>query len=451
MIRVMLVDDEPFALEGLKLLIDWRSEGFEVCAECSSGAEALRRLPLDRPELIVTDIRMAGVDGLELISSAKRQGFNGQFVIVSGYGDFEYAKSALALGAAGYLLKPVEPEEASAVLTHVRRRLFERETTLSEKRAAFTQAVSSLLCGMPADAVPAGGWWRVATWGAPLCHGDMQRVLSVYAEGAAGTCILEDKEYLVVHWQDENAEPEWETVKAILKERHSHLLQSDRTDDPSRLAALRAHLAAQLDTSCGALAERVAVLTRAVALRQSGECQARCAELETFCAACGADAKTRARQQLVTECAQQFAKQPEKFAEFLTAQDADLEAICTLAIRLLAPEQERLSDRVAEYVKTHAEERLTVENVASALGYNATYLGRVFRDETGTAFREWLAALRIERAALLLYRTDENVCVIAERVGYSQYKRFLKHFKRRYGLTPEQYRRQNQAMPATGK
>jgi two-component system, response regulator YesN len=451
MLRVMLVDDEPFALEGLKLLINWQSEGFDVCAECSGGAEALNRLPVDRPDLIVTDIRMAGIDGLELISSAKRQGYNGQFVIVSGYGDFEYAKRALSLGAAGYLLRPVEPEEASTVLTHVRRRLIDRETTLTKKRASISQAVSSLLCGMPADAIPAGGWWRMATWGAPLCYEDGQRVLSIFSEGAASACILDDKEYLVVHWQDENAEPEWETVKAFLKERRRQLLQSERTDDPSKLAALRSRLAAQLDTSCCALAERVAVLTRAVALRQSAECQARCAELETFCTACGADAMARARQQLVTECARQFAQHPERFSEFLTAQHADLEAICTLAIRLLAPEQERLSDRVTEYVKKHAEERLTVESVASALGYNATYLGRVFRDETGTAFREWLAALRIERATLLLCRTDECVGVIAERVGYSQYKRFLKHFKRRYGLTPEQYRRQHTASPTAGK
>jgi len=121
MLRALLVDDEPLALEGLKLLIDWRAEGFEICGECASGHEALQKLPLHKPDLIVTDIRMPGMSGLDLLKACRNAGFDGQFVIVSGYGDFSYAKNALQLGVAGYLLKPVDPADAATVLAHVRR------------------------------------------------------------------------------------------------------------------------------------------------------------------------------------------------------------------------------------------------------------------------------------------------------------------------------------------
>jgi two-component system response regulator YesN len=108
MLKAMLVDDEPLALEGLRLLIDWGAEGFEVCAECADAKQALKLLPVARPDLIVTDIRLPGLDGLELMQAARQKGFEGQLVVVSGYNDFEYAKRALRIGVAGYLLKPVE-------------------------------------------------------------------------------------------------------------------------------------------------------------------------------------------------------------------------------------------------------------------------------------------------------------------------------------------------------
>ena len=127
MLRVMLIDDEPLALEGLRLLIDWQSEGFQICGECASAKDALSMLRETKPNLIVTDIRMPGMSGLDLLDEARRVGFDGKFVIVSGYSDFQYAKQALQLGVAGYLLKPIEPADASAVLSHVRNKLINRE------------------------------------------------------------------------------------------------------------------------------------------------------------------------------------------------------------------------------------------------------------------------------------------------------------------------------------
>ncbi|HML49604.1 MAG TPA: response regulator, partial [Clostridia bacterium] len=80
MLRAMLVDDEPLALEGLELLIDWKKEGFSVCAACGSAREALSLLPQTRPHLIVTDIRMAEMDGMRLMDRARALGYAGAFL-----------------------------------------------------------------------------------------------------------------------------------------------------------------------------------------------------------------------------------------------------------------------------------------------------------------------------------------------------------------------------------
>lgn len=451
MLNVMLVDDEPLALEGLKLLVDWAAEGFSICAECPDAAEALRLLVPTHPDLIVTDLRMPGMDGLELMLAVKALGFDGQFVVVSGYGDFEYAQRALNIGVAGYLLKPIEPIEASAVLAHVRSKLIRRETAGMRSNTAYSMALLALLSGavfptdvsLPPEAV--GSIWRLATWGAPLCYGEVEEILGTFPEGSATTHIVEDKEYLTLRWKAGGAEPDWSAVEALLRHFHRRLVQSETTEDPNRLNALRLRLSAQLNAASGALRERMEVLARTVALRQADECRSRCAELETFCNACGADVKKAAWQQLVSECSRQLADRPEPMREFLQAQTGNFVDLCLLAIRLLAPAQERISDRVAAYVTAHAGEHITVDSVATAMGYNATYLGRVFRDERGVGLREWLSALRVEHAAGLLCHTDACVCEIAEQVGYRQYKRFLRHFKQRYGVTPEQYRKRSAA------
>ena len=137
--------------KAYRLLINWQAEGFDICAECVNAAEALALLQDTKPDLIVTDIRMPGIDGLEMMVQARARGFGGEFVVVSGYGDFEYAQKALRIGVAGYLLKPVEPEEAGLVLENVRQRLVRREAAGSERFSQYQSGITALLAdqGVP--------------------------------------------------------------------------------------------------------------------------------------------------------------------------------------------------------------------------------------------------------------------------------------------------------------
>ena len=123
MYRALLVDDEKLALEGLNLLVDWQGAGFSVCGQAENGQEALALMERLRPHLVVTDLYMPLMDGLTLMQAARERGFVGQFVIVSGYSDFQLARSSLKLKPAGYLLKPIDPDEAAATLARVRAQL----------------------------------------------------------------------------------------------------------------------------------------------------------------------------------------------------------------------------------------------------------------------------------------------------------------------------------------
>ena len=106
--KVLIVDDEPFITQGLSVLIDWEKEGYEIAACLDNGKDAYRFLKENRVDLVLTDIRMPEMSGLDLMERVKEEGLSdASFVIMSGYDDFGYAQKALRIGCVDYLLKPV--------------------------------------------------------------------------------------------------------------------------------------------------------------------------------------------------------------------------------------------------------------------------------------------------------------------------------------------------------
>lgn len=120
MYRVFLADDEMWSLVALKNVIDWAEQGFEICGEAEDGEQALKRILSLEPDLVVSDIRMPGLDGLKLLESLQEKKLRTQVLLVSGYTDFKYAQQALLYGCIGYLVKPVNEEELLLYLHKVK-------------------------------------------------------------------------------------------------------------------------------------------------------------------------------------------------------------------------------------------------------------------------------------------------------------------------------------------
>jgi two-component system response regulator YesN len=111
MYNVLIVDDEPRICTGLKVFIAWEEIGFRVVDTAQDGEEALEKLSKARYNLVITDIRMPAVDGLELIKTMHTQNPSVKVLIISGYNNFEYAREAIEFGVRGYLLKPLNRED----------------------------------------------------------------------------------------------------------------------------------------------------------------------------------------------------------------------------------------------------------------------------------------------------------------------------------------------------
>lgn len=96
MLQVLLVDDEPFILQGLAMLIDWEKEGFTLAGTAANGLEAIAFLEKTQVDLIIADIKMPAMTGIELLEKIRAEHISdAYFIILSGYSDFEYARKAI--------------------------------------------------------------------------------------------------------------------------------------------------------------------------------------------------------------------------------------------------------------------------------------------------------------------------------------------------------------------
>ena len=111
MLKLIIADDERIIRESISTLIDWGSLGIELAGVCSDGIEAYNMILDECPDIVLTDIRMPGLSGLDLIERISQTDLSIQFVLLSGYGEFEYAKQAMRFRVHHYLLKPCNEEQ----------------------------------------------------------------------------------------------------------------------------------------------------------------------------------------------------------------------------------------------------------------------------------------------------------------------------------------------------
>lgn len=128
MFKVMLVDDEPLALAGIRNMIDWDALGMTICASCTIAEEALEIGSRLLPDAVFTDLRMPEMDGMQLYHELCLRNVNPELVIVSAYSDFDVARAAIDCGAVGYLLKPLSETEVERVAHRLSDRLQSRNS-----------------------------------------------------------------------------------------------------------------------------------------------------------------------------------------------------------------------------------------------------------------------------------------------------------------------------------
>lgn len=155
MYRILIADDEAIIREGIKCLFDYESLGYTICAEADTGDEAYEKMIALNPDVVLMDIRMPGLSGLEAVSKARQHGFRGKVVIVTSYADFQYAKEAIRCDVQHYITKPIDEDELEQIFLEFRYSLEQDQTSMEYFRKAHDAVIADLLLGkIAADTCP---------------------------------------------------------------------------------------------------------------------------------------------------------------------------------------------------------------------------------------------------------------------------------------------------------
>ena len=502
--KVLLVDDEPFAIQGLELMVDWEKRGFRVAGVCDNGEEALRYIRSDPPELVVTDIRMPVLDGLRLIEETRRSGNRTTlFVIASGYHDFDYARRAIGHGVSHFLTKPVMGEEADEVLARLQAELRGRERGRmirdSAERYVIGQALSALLASGDSNegrlAVPAvsrlagraSAWTYLRVEADLKAAGPAREAALRFAADRSCCYVVDDRRetFGVVYGSDGDG----------IREVAARLLEAMRAATNGRLGlavGCEADSLGGIAESCGNAAEAARFLffgggdvvhyadVRDMRLSFDPEALGAADAIEG--AIEGGDPKLLA--EAVREAFRAFESRkvlPELVALFATRvlmrglalyreHGGDADGLLTGAelsgsgrkCRQLRDIEQELSgfclkcqaaldallgkragdtpSQVAEYLRLHFRETFTIKEIAERFYIHPVYLGHAFARKYGLGMLDFVHDLRIDEAKRLLGETDAVVAAIAESVGYRGYQHFLKQFEKRLGMKPADYK-----------
>lgn len=155
MLRILIADDEENIRNGLKAAVDWENYGCEICGEAGNGIDALQMALELRPDLIIADIRMPGMDGLQMVKKLREMDGKSRIIVLSGYSEFQYAKQSIELGVEAYLLKPIDEEELTAQIIRIGNSIagekMQKDVFNDSIAAAKNKLIVNLITGQTSD------------------------------------------------------------------------------------------------------------------------------------------------------------------------------------------------------------------------------------------------------------------------------------------------------------
>lgn len=540
--RLLIAEDELWLRKRLVSTIDWSSYGISEVYEAEDGGEALEIALKEKPDIVITDIRMPELSGIDLMKKLNENSIFSKMIVVSGYDDFEYAQGALRMGAINYLLKPVDEEE---LLDSVKRCVEElkkeknKETVFDKQSAAsemlmehiyedlifetsekrteeLLQKLSRKEIGFPFQSAAVvnmqvrehtffvndkvkSDMWSVYQWLRRNLQEDCYECQYLYMRGSQIVLLLfgDDPEAKFME-RVEN----WVQLilEALQKELNISLFMAagDVTDDFSgihrsyemaqkkikekraeekRILALRnqeteQELNTRFDDVYGeydfkllikeirngdsekAQTELQAILQSSSRRLQSAdmmklqlfymnfinriagaclpECEAYADELAMQCMTVMRELIYIGSDTIVTEMWDCLRKFVEKLVEVYQENNGK--------------RKHWMIDQVLQYVEENYNTALSTRDIAGRFFMNTSYFSKLFHEQMGCTFSNYLINVRVEKAKMMLTQTNMKLYDIAEAVGYTNVQYFSTIFKEKEGLTSSAFRQMRSAV-----
>lgn len=396
MYQILLVDDEYYAREALKNSIRWESYGCTLCGEANNGVLGLEKAKTLKPDIVLADVSMPFMDGLEMIREIQKVLPDTVFAVVTGYDEFEYAKSAMELGVKYFLLKPADDAELVKAISQMTAELDTRKEQKKE-------------------------YMSLRFWADKNAQNNQRDFLEMLLDGNEE--ITTDRFFYECEHLDL---PIQNGGYAVCSLRVDYCAPINLTEQEWE-QKIQKMLAPELDTQnyvmhCNSKDLRILFFDMPEQSWDEIEMQALMQKIQIKCMrelVCTVVAGVGCYCLDYTEIPQSCAKAEASMVEITTS---DLVA------------------RMLDYIhENYADSDLTLHKISTALYSSYSYLSAQFTKEVGVSASQYISRFRMTKAASALQNGEDNMVQIAYNVGFTDVKYFYRCFKKEFDLTPYQY------------
>lgn len=492
--KILLVEDEPFVRRSIRNSISWEEHGFTIAGEASHGKEALELMKEQQPDIILSDIIMPYMDGIELLQEVRKEGSEVIFIMLTCANEFEYARMALEYGASSYILKLSMNDDqliqalnkAKAQLMHKKNQqklllqdilqeglpviwnsMFGKELSgdeerkLAEFRTAERQygrlAIVSALHGSRSFTLASLGELPGFTEGgqeAVCSHSGMgQTTFFVWEKSppTAGAQRMKLDGVTVVcrtASREQPVEEEWRRNLEVLDSAY----YGGEAAGNSGASKNMSQISRDIKQAAAVPWEIEQGVIRSFEAGSLQECSRRLADIWLYAK------EAHLPMVLVKETAERldkiFSRISQKAAlptdairqavshqEALAALLANMEQYAKGRSRIAYPETDHPEiNRIIAYVLRNYDQDISLQAMAAYVNMDENYLSGLFKKKTGDTFINYLQQIRVSEARFYLEQTELPVAEIGARAGFANPSYFFKIFKRWTGLTPSEFR-----------
>lgn len=502
MYRLFLVDDESGQLELMAEILGEIAPGIQITcfSDPVHALEAMRAQPAD---VILSDIRMPGMDGLAFVGIIRAEYPDTIVAMLSAHSDFEYARQAITLGVSEYLVKPATKKDLCQLMALITRRLealvqdrANHDALASAQRQGQMASLRRWLAGredhLPENALPLfarEGLFQLACWQmldketnryavlpawaealSPFaCYpmpptGGEETGLTLFALGneAQGDMLAQSLESLISEGTPGSrlhlglSEPLWGLAqgRAELYAQATGLYALTFAAagsfllTPEKAAGIPPLPAGAFDALEDAVLAAARRFDAGEVARLVAQFQQAHGHLSHLCSR--AAALNHMSHLYVSFCKQLGLQEPETFLAQL-AQAQSFDALCGMAAQRMTDQLQAqhsqlnrgtasIISSIVRYLEENCAQDLSLESVAGRYHFNPSYLSNVFKQYTNVGFKEYLIQVRIQKAKKLLSESDDKIQQIARQCGYTDDSYFVRQFRKQTGLSPGQYR-----------
>ncbi|MFS0868517.1 response regulator transcription factor [Paenibacillus xylanilyticus] len=443
--RLLIVDDGHYVVEYMKHLLDWKSFGIDQIETTTNSIDAREMLDQSHIDILITDIRMPEVSGIDLLQHIQKNGLPTKVIILSGYSQFEYAQQGIRLGALDYLLKPVDKDDVEKAMSKAIKNIIKTQPiqpvawesfdglgyllsllgeneTLRSKFDVYTDFLGeSQFCGFKMDNFTQAHVDIVKhTIGDKLDRlvwtAGTQLFAFVPEEIAGELTVTLDHSLLSPPFSFKDRNETRQQFYGFFLSEHVHPSDFIELHNPS--------------PSCGEWESAGNIIKKydRIHLRKHKIIFLMETILYLYLADKNRDASETA------DWIFNRLRDPDELWSTLMDKVSRIRNNKQMSIQTIV-------DKVQTYIEDHLSHGLSLDELGKVAHLHPVYLSKLFKQETGENVSNYISRKRLEEASRLLQESELRIADIAQMVGYKKNQYFIQLFKEEYGVTPYQYRR----------